>query len=227
VVAATRASDAAGHVESAIGSAVASLPKLPELQLDDYLPLNCSFGIHQFCVGYRHQQSLSCSSSRFDLAALLPDEIHALPGAVEDALQERIGDLSPLAGDLSSLPTAVLFCVSTGTFCMMVAILVTSCLAFDNSISRKAGAKARVLVHICMFVACSAPYLTLTLLQKNAMDEAGKLPAWVAVERGELFGHSVGLLVCAALFMVLSAIVTWEKAVQWMKERVGARGSVR
>jgi hypothetical protein len=59
------------------------------------------------------------------------------------------------------------------------------------------------------------------------MDEARKLPAWVAVEGGEVFRHSVGLCVCAVLFVALSAIVTWEEAVQWMTERAGRHGSAR
>jgi hypothetical protein len=67
-VAATRVSDAAGHVESAISSSVASLPELP--RLDDYVPQNCSFGMHQFCVGYRDEQSLSCSDAPFEISAL-------------------------------------------------------------------------------------------------------------------------------------------------------------
>jgi hypothetical protein len=60
--------------------------------------------------------------------------------------------------------------------------------------------------------------------QCHARDR--KLLAWVAVEGGEVFRHRVGLSVCAVLFVALSAIATWEKAVRWMKERVDARGYV-
>jgi hypothetical protein len=201
---------------------VSSLPDLP--RLDDYVPHNCSFGTHQFCVGYRREQSLACSDAPFDISALLPDEVRALPGPVADALYERLGGLSPLVEDLSDLPTSLLVCLIVGTACMMLALAVSTCLAFDNRISRKVGPRAQMLVHLLMAMCC-APYLTLVLKQTSLVDRLEKLPTWVAVEKGEVFGYSVGLFVCAALFVALSAVMTCEKVVQWIKDRLCASNS--
>jgi hypothetical protein len=223
-VAATRASDAASHVQSSISSAVASLPEAPEIE--DYFPLNCSFGIRQFCVGYRHEQSLSCSDSPFKISTLLPDEIESLPSLVEDALRERIGELYPLAHDLNSLPTSILICLIIGSITMILALGVSSCLAFDNRISRKAGPKARIVIYFFMAVACCVPYLALALIQNKVMRKAKGLPNWVAVEQGDIFGYSIGLFVCAAIFVPLSAAASYQKVVQWIKDRVYASNHV-
>jgi hypothetical protein len=89
--AATKASDAVDHVQSAVSSAATALP-----QLEDHVPLNCSFGIIRFCIGFRH--SLSCSGWPFTLSALLPDELQDLPGPLGNTLQAAIQELSPLPG---------------------------------------------------------------------------------------------------------------------------------
>jgi hypothetical protein len=210
-VAATRVSDAASHVESAISSAAAALP-----QLEDYVPLNCSFGMRQFCVGYRGQQGLSCSSSAFDVSDLLPDRIQDLPAPVEDAFRERIADLSPLANHLSSLSTSVLVCLIVGSMMMIFMLALSCCLAHAwpscvASISPKVGTKTRVLVHLAVSMLCSAPYLALVLLQSKVVREAKGLPGWVEVKQGEVFGLSVGILVCAAVFVALSVVVSSRK----------------
>lgn len=196
---------------------VASIPEL--LQLRDFVPQNCSIGIYEFCVGYRYKQTLFCSYAPFDIYALLPDSIQTLPGSVADTLQEQLSYISPLVEDLRKLSNAVLVYLIVGTTCMMLALAVTSCLAFDNRTSRKAGWEARVFVHLVMAMCC-APYLTLVLKQSSVADNLKGLPCLVAVERGKAFGYSVGHLICAALFVALSAVMTCEKVVQCIKDRV-------
>jgi hypothetical protein len=204
---------------------VASLPQIPEIE--DYVPLNCTFGIRQFCVGYRHERIPACSDSPFDISALLPDKTLALPGLIEDALKDRIGELYPLVHKLSSLPTSVSICLIAGTINTMLALGLFSCLACDNRISRKAGLKTRVLIYLSMAMACCAPYLALALIQSKVVEEAESLPAWVRVEQGDIFGYSIGLLVCALVFAALSAATSCQTVVHWMQDRVGIRENVQ
>jgi hypothetical protein len=203
---------------------VASLPQIPEIE--DYVPLNCSFGIRQFCVSYRHERSPACSDSPFDISALLPDKALALPGLIEDALRDRIGELYPLVDKLSSLPTSVSICLIVGNINTMLALGLFGCLACDNRISRKTGLKARVLIYISMAMACCAPYLALALIQSKVVKEAESLPAWVKVEQGDMFGYSIVLLVCALVFAALSAAASCQKAVHWMRDRIGIRANL-
>jgi hypothetical protein len=208
-VAATRVSDAAGHVESALSSAVAAVPELP--QIEDYVPVNCTFGTRQFCVGYLHTPDLSCSDSPFDISALLPDTIQDLSAPLEAAFRKRMGDLSPLADRLSRLPTSVVICLVTGLLSMMLMLGASLYLAYGNhgqrvGTSRKLGRMWHVVVHLIMATACCAVYLPLILLQRTVIEEAKGLPSWVEAEEGAAFGLSIGLFVCAAVFVALSAI---------------------
>lgn len=205
-------------MESAISSAAASLP-----QIEDYVPLNCSFGIKQYCVGYINKENLTCSDTPFDISALLPVEIQALPGPVEDVVRERIGDLSPLAGDLSSLPGAVKICLIVGFICSSLVLGLFCYPAFYDSISQKASRNVRVLIYLSMALACCAPYFVLILLQTKVVNEAKKLPAWVGVEEGEIIRLSSGLLVCAVVLVPLAAVSFSNKTVQWIKDKIRAK----
>jgi hypothetical protein len=208
-VAATKVSDAAGHVESALSSAVAAVPKLQ--QIEDYVPLNCTFGLKRFCVGYLHAQDLSCSDSPFDISALLPDTIQDLPAPLEAAFRERIGDLSPLADHLSRLPTSVLTCLLIGICSTILALGVFCYLAKVSygqqaGTARKLGRVWRIVIHLIMATVCCTPYLTLILLQHTVIEEARGIHDWVEVKEGAIFGLSIGLFVCTVIFVALSAI---------------------
>jgi hypothetical protein len=119
--------DAAGYVESALSSAVAAGPKL--LQIEDYVSVNCTFGLKRFCVGYLYAQDLLCSDSPFDISALLLDTIQDLLAPLEAAFCEWIGDLSLLADYLSRLPTLVLTCLLIGICSTILALGVFCYLA--------------------------------------------------------------------------------------------------
>jgi hypothetical protein len=135
-VAATKVSDAAGYVKSALSLAVAAVPKLP--QIEDYVPVNCTFSLKCFCVGYLYAQDLLCSDSLFDISALLPDTIQDLLAPLEAAFRERIGDLSPLADHLSRLPTSVLTCLLIG-ICSIILVLGVFCYLAKVSYGQQAG----------------------------------------------------------------------------------------
>jgi hypothetical protein len=77
-----------------------------------------------------------------------------------------------------------------------------------------------------MAAACCVPYLALALIQSKVMGKAKGLPDWVAVEQGDIFGYSIGLFVCAAIFVPLSAAASYQKVVQWIKDRVYASNHV-
>lgn len=220
-VAATRVSDVAGHVQSAVSSAAASLP-----QIEDYLPLNCTIGTEQFCVGYRNTQNLSCSHSPFELSALLPDAVQDLPGPVEDALRERMGDLLPLADDLSNLTASLNTCLIVGLISIIFVAVFACCLVCDTWISRKMGTVARLLIYLCVAVVCCAPYSALVTLHVKVMKGAQRLPVWVEVQKGEVMGLSIGLLVCAVIFVVLAAVASSPKVVQWTSNSLRVRRNV-
>jgi hypothetical protein len=226
-IAATRASAAAGHVESAISSVVASLPEVPNIE--NYVPMNCSFGTREFCIGYRHKQSLSCSDSLFNISVLLPDEIKALPDSVEDALRQRIGDLSPLADSFKSLRTSILICTLAGLFMMLLLVLLRIP-QFYNWIHKKFSLsfKTRVIILLFMAPACCAPYFALAILHRQVVKTAEKLPDWVAVEKGEVFEYSIGLVVCAVLLLViLLAAELYQRRVKQIKHPIRVGDSVR
>jgi hypothetical protein len=214
--AATRVSDATGYVESALSSAVAALPELP--QIEDYVPVNCTFGIHQFCVGCLHAQDASCSDSPFDISALLPDAIQDLPAPLVAAFRELIDGLSPLADRLSRLPTLVGVCLILGLSCMMILLGVFCYQAYVNYCTAQGpGHVWHVVIYLIMATVCCAPYLTLILLQRTAVKDAMGFPDWVEVQAGAAFGLSIGILVCTVVFVALSAICLSPKVVSRLR----------
>lgn len=204
--AATKASDAFGHVQSAVSSAAAALP-----QLEDHMPLNCSFGIIQFCVGFQH--SLFCSGSHFTLSALLPDELQNLPGPLEDAIQARIQELSPLPGSLGNLSKGLEGCLIAGFVSMPLLLVLSCCVAFGcpgyiARITQKLSTKKQMLLHLGVGLVCCLPYVILVAVQRNVMAAVEKLPVWVEAEAGEVFSMSVGTLVSAVVFAVMAAVLS-------------------
>jgi hypothetical protein len=189
--------------------------------------MNCSIGTEQFCVGFRNRQNLSCSYSPFGISALLPEAIEDLPGPVEDALRERMDDLSPLAGDLSSLPQSIDICIIVGTLAMSLVLVLSTYLLWDSCTRRNVGIKTRWLAYLAMAVLCCSPYLALVVSQSKVIKEAQGLPSWVEVQKGEVMGLSIGLLVCAAIFVALSAVVSSQVVVNWIRNGLDVRGNVR
>jgi hypothetical protein len=206
-VAATKVSDAAGRVESALSSAVAAVPELP--QIEDYVPVNCTFGMYHFCVGYLHAQDLSCSDSPFDISALLPETMQNFPAPLEAAFHEQIGDLSPLADSIGRLPRLVV-CLRLGLSAMMSMLGVSYYLAYSSygrgfGASQKLGHISHMVMHLIIATICCAPYVTLMLLQRTVLEKAKANHDWMEVKEGGIFGLSIGLFVCAAIFVALSA----------------------
>jgi hypothetical protein len=208
-VAATKASYAAEHAKSALSSAVAAVPELP--QIKDYVPVNCTFGLYHFCVGYLHAQDLLCSDSPFRISALLPETIQNLPAPREAAFRERIGDLSPLADSIGRLPRSVVFCLKLGLSAMMSMLGVSCYLVYSSygpgfGTRRKLGHISHMFMHLIIAVVCCAPYVTLILLQRTVLKEAKANHDWMEVKEGGIPRLSIGLFVCAAIFVALSAI---------------------
>jgi ABC-type glycerol-3-phosphate transport system permease component len=202
-------------VESAISSAASSRSDLP--RPDDHVPHTYSFGIYLTCISYHHGD-VACSNAPFDAFSLLLDSFDILPSNVADTMYERWGDLSPLAEDLDDLSTSVLVHLVAGTAHMMLSLAVTSWLAFDYSISRKTGCNVRVLLRLFTAM-CFIPYLALIVKQSILLNRLNPLSTWVMVERGAVFGLSVGLCACAVLFAALSTVMTCETGVQWIEDR--------
>jgi hypothetical protein len=221
-VAATRVSDAAGHVQSAVSSAAASLPRI-----EDYIPQNCSIGTEQFCVGYRHTQNLSCSYLPFDVSALLPDAAQGLPGPVRDAFREQMGRLSPSADDWDRLPGSIDICLLVGLISVILVVVPFVWLGSSKWTSRKVATMPKLLVYLATPVVGCTPYSALVALQSRVMIEAKGLPAWVDVQQGAVLGLSVGLLVCAMAFVALLAVASSQRGIVWVKDRLGVRGNVR
>jgi hypothetical protein len=221
-VAATRVSDAAGHVQSAVSSATASLPRI-----EDYIPQNCSIGTEQFCVGYRHSQNLSCNHLPFDLSVLLPDAAQSLPGPVRDAFREQMGRLSPLADHLDRLPSSIDICLFTGLISVLLVVVPFAWLGYSRWTSRKVATMPKQLVYLATPVVGCTPYSALVVLQSRPMKEAKTLPAWVDVQQGVVLGLGVGLLVCAMAFVTLLAFASSRRGIAWVKDRLRVRGNVR
>jgi hypothetical protein len=206
-VAATKVSDTAGHIETALGSAVEALPE--SLQIENYTPENCTFGIHSFCVGYKNAPNLACSNSPFDISALLPEKIQDLPAPFEEAVRKIIADLSPLADGVSKLPMSILSCSIAGNVLIMLMVLVTEYLTQDSQKvgdNRRFGLMARMLTNVIMTTICCAPYLAMVLLQARVFEDIKGLPDWVEAERGEVFGLSIGLTIFTAAVAALLAL---------------------
>lgn len=204
--AATKASDAVDNVQSAVSSVATALP-----QLEDHVPLNCSFGITQFCVGFRH--SLSCSGWPLTLSALLPDELEDLPAPLEDAIQAGIQELSPLPGSLGNLPEIVIGSLIAGAVSMPLLLVLSCFVAFGwpsciAKITQKLSTNTQILLHFGVGLVCCLPYVVLVAVQRKVMAAVEKLPAWVQAKAGEVFGLSVGVLVCAVVFAVLAAVLS-------------------
>lgn len=128
-------------------------------------------------------------------------------------MYERLGDLSPLAEDLSDLATSVLVYLVAGTAHIMFSLVVTSFLAFDYSIGHNTDSYVRVLLQFFTAM-CFVPYLALIGKQSSLVDKLDRHPTWVMVERGTVFGLSVGLCACAVLFAALSIVMTCKAGVQ-------------
>jgi hypothetical protein len=206
--AATRPSDAAGHIESALSSAVAAVPE--HRQIESHVPANCSLGLYHFCVGYLHAQNLSCSDSPSDISALLPKAMQNLPAPLEAAFRKRIGHLSPLVDSIGRLPRLVVFCLRLGLSAMMSMLGVSYYLAYSSygrgfGTSQKLGHISHMVMHLIIATICCAPYVTLMLLQRTVLEKAKANHDWMEVKEGGIFGLSIGLFVCAAIFVALSA----------------------
>lgn len=197
-------------MQSAVGSVATSVP-----QIEDYVPLNCTFGLVRFCVGFK--RSLSCSSSPFTLSALVSDEIQDLPGPLGDAIESHIGELASLPGSVRSLSTGVMGCLIAGALSIMLLLLLSCSVAYacPASISRmvqKVSARKQMLFHLGVGMVCCSPYVALVAVQHNVIRALGKLPAWVQAEAGEVFGVSIGTMASVLVFAALVAVlVGWSR----------------
>ncbi|EOA82637.1 uncharacterized protein SETTUDRAFT_22614 [Exserohilum turcica Et28A] len=196
-VAATKTSDAMADTQSSASSAATSLP-----QIEDYVPLNCSFGMIRFCVGFK--QGRSCSSSRLTVSALVLNKVQDLPGPLKDVIQARVEVLSSLPSSLDSLPTAVIGCLLTGSLSFITLLLLSCCVAYGHSthlasIIQKIGTTKQMMVHFGIGLACCVPYVVLVAVQHNVTKALEQLPAWVEIKHktqcvtGELVAKSVSV----------------------------------
>ncbi|EMD85624.1 hypothetical protein COCHEDRAFT_1161051 [Bipolaris maydis C5] len=205
-IAAKKTSDVTGDTQSAVSSAVTSLP-----QIEDYVPFNCSFGMIVFCVGFKH--SRSCSSSQLTISAFVLDKIQDLPNPLRDSIQARVKDLSSLPGSLDSLPTAVLGCLIAGSLSFITLLLLSYCVAYGHptrfaTVIQKIGARTQTMVHFGVGLICCVPYVVLVAMQHSVTRAVEKLPAWVEIEAGKIFGISIGAMVFAIMFAAFLAILS-------------------
>lgn len=190
-------------------------------QLEDYVPLNCSFGLTQFCVGFK--RSLFCSSSPFTLSALVPDEIRNLPRPLGDAIEARIGELAVLPSNVRDLSTGVIICLIVGALAMVALLLLSCSIAYacPASIGRavqKVSTRKQMLIHFCVGMLCCSPYVALVAVQDDVIRPAQKLPAWVQAEAGEVFRVSIATLTFAVVFAALVAVLAGWTRVQRNRE---------
>jgi hypothetical protein len=85
-----------------------------------------------------------------------------------------------------------------------------------------------VIILLFMAPACCAPYFALAILHRQVVKTAEKLPDWVAVEKGEVFEYSIGLVVCAVLLLViLLAAELYQRRVKQKKHPIRVSDIVR
>lgn len=179
-----------------------------------------------FCVGFKH--SRSCSSSQLTISAFVLDKIQDLPNPLRDSIQARVKDLSSLPGSLDSLPTAVLDCLIAGSLSFITLLLLSYCVAYGYpnrfaSIVRNIDARTQTMVHLGVGFICCAPYVVLVAMQHSVTRAVEKLPAWVEIEAGKIFGISIAAMVFAIIFAAFLAIFSCYIRAQSIREmsRIG------
>lgn len=203
---AKKAPDAADNIQSTVSSAAVSL-----LQIGEYVPVNCSFGIIQFCVGFNHGQS--CSSSRLTVSEFVQGKIQDLPSPLRDSIQARVKDLSSLPHSLDSLPTAVLGCLIAGPLSFITLLLLSCCVAYGYpthfaDIIERIGARKQVMIHFGVGLVFCVPYVVLVAMQRKVIQDVEQLSAWVEIEVGRIFGTSIGAMVFAITLDAFLAILS-------------------
>jgi hypothetical protein len=201
-VAATKAFDAAGHVQSAVSSAAAAYLQ----DIEEHIPQNCSFGTTQFCIGYKHD--LKCSDLPFNLSSVIPDIVHDLPDSVGDTVRDRMDAMSLLSASLAKFPAFYIPNTLIAGLILVSTITVFSiCLAFGwlSRVVHTLHVKYWVLGLFVLGFLCCSPLILLVAIMRMLIEKANELPSWIEVEKGEVLGLCFGALGYALALTLLVA----------------------
>ena len=202
--AATGVADVFGPAQSTLSSAAASIQGI-----EGRIPHTYSLGTRQFCVGT--DLATDCRDLPLNPSSFLPDDIHNLPDAVEGALRERADQLTSLTEPwvhLSALTVPGVLITEVVLMCLWTTASV--CLAFGRPpwIVRRLcrlSSGPHALAALLLGLVLSTPLIALVSVLHVIHRSAGRLPAWVTVDKGEAGGLCIGACACALILAVWNA----------------------
>ena len=198
---ATAVSPAISNVESAANTAATAIPDISKI--GHLIPLNCSLGTKQFCVGF--DDRVDCNNLPLNLSSLVPKTIASF-------VRDQVQVLQPLEDELKKVtPTNIQHCLTGGLVLVLVMAVI-----FISSIFRRLFCFAKFLLRLSIFIrvlisltvglVCCIPFLIPTVILFDIQSKTENMPSSIKIEKGEVGNYCLGALGCFVSMILLVTV---------------------